>query len=580
MEKRLQMVNEDSVLSRESTSILPENALTEPREDGSDKFFSESTPRFLPVLLSPGRLSFSSISSSVLIHGVFFWFVVSFRVAPAKTRLIDFETEKITYYKVSAAFPNISPANSAKVESEASPRVSIRLNDLAPTKGLQEASVRAKQSQRSDTILEQPNMLPVKLLPKLELPNILLKKQEVPPGVEPITASPELSRNLQEELQQNLTRFSPVQTQSPSLAESLPMEQSGQLAGQNPKTLNLESYSSQKLKFEMPVEPASVSPQLSQISSRSQDFGTGATPLVAPPVDDPKGSIQVQQLPAIKGYNLLVYSTNPSLPKGELAVPKVNSRGNLETSPIAGTGKGVTAGIDEIGKADINIPDVSIKSRVPPGIAGQGLAVVQAPVPPQPPLDKRKEESVPSFKDLLLSLSSPTKIPSLEETKKANFPVSPLEELERQGKPVYTAAINAPNFTSKRGSWIFRFAELAEEADNPHVEGLANNEPREKAHLPLTAPSATVKVDPKYSPEVIRDKVEGVVILFAILRKDGAIDPASVRVIRKLDPRLDVGARDALIRWKFKPSLRNGAPVDIQTEVTIPFYFRRDQLYP
>ena len=102
----------------------------------------------------------------------------------------------------------------------------------------------------------------------------------------------------------------------------------------------------------------------------------------------------------------------------------------------------------------------------------------------------------------------------------------------------------------------------------------------EKANLPLTAPSATVKVDPKYPPEAIRDKVEGVVILFAILKKEGTIDPGSVRVIRKLDPRLDIGARDALIRWKFKPSLKDGVPVDIQTEVSIPFYFRRDQLYP
>ena len=88
---------------------------------------------------------------------------------------------------------------------------------------------------------------------------------------------------------------------------------------------------------------------------------------------------------------------------------------------------------------------------------------------------------------------------------------------------------------------------------------------------PLTAPSATVKVDPKYPPEVIREKVEGHVILYAVLRKDGIIDPATVRIIQKLDPRLDVSARDALIGWKFKPSLKSGQPVEIQAEITIPF---------
>jgi protein TonB len=83
-------------------------------------------------------------------------------------------------------------------------------------------------------------------------------------------------------------------------------------------------------------------------------------------------------------------------------------------------------------------------------------------------------------------------------------------------------------------------------------------------------------VDPKYPPDVVREKVEGVVVLFAIIRKDGTVDPASVRVVRKLDPRLDVSSRDALLGWRFKPSLKDGRPIDIQTEITIPFYFRRE----
>jgi len=68
--------------------------------------------------------------------------------------------------------------------------------------------------------------------------------------------------------------------------------------------------------------------------------------------------------------------------------------------------------------------------------------------------------------------------------------------------------------------------------------------------------------------------VEGIVILYAILRKDGNIDGESIRLIRKLDTRLDLSAREALLNWKFKPSLKNGAAVDIQMEVSIPFYLR------
>ena len=67
-------------------------------------------------------------------------------------------------------------------------------------------------------------------------------------------------------------------------------------------------------------------------------------------------------------------------------------------------------------------------------------------------------------------------------------------------------------------------------------------------------------------------------ILFAVLRRDGTVDRDSVRVIRKLDDRLDLSAYEALLNWKFKPSERNGIAVDIQMEISIPFYFRKDAL--
>ena len=79
----------------------------------------EIEAEFLPVLLSPGRISFSSISSSVLFHCVFFWALGSIRGAPEKSRLIDFETEKIIYYRISDAFSNIAPAKPAGKETQA-----------------------------------------------------------------------------------------------------------------------------------------------------------------------------------------------------------------------------------------------------------------------------------------------------------------------------------------------------------------------------------------------------------------------------------------------------------------------------
>ncbi|MEW5975285.1 MAG: energy transducer TonB [Acidobacteriota bacterium] len=173
---------------------------------------------------------------------------------------------------------------------------------------------------------------------------------------------------------------------------------------------------------------------------------------------------------------------------------------------------------------------------------------------------------------------SKTRSLSLPEAHAADLgvePGSPLMEAVKEGREIYSAAINAPNFSSKQGSWIFRFAELADAKEGPHRDGILSGE----APSRLTAPSATVKYDPRYPPEVIRQRVEGMVVLYAIIRQDGTVDPESVRVVRSLDPRLDQSAREALVRWKFKPSLKNGQPVSIRTEISIPFFFRRDGMY-
>jgi len=45
-------------------------------------------------------------------------------------------------------------------------------------------------------------------------------------------------------------------------------------------------------------------------------------------------------------------------------------------------------------------------------------------------------------------------------------------------------------------------------------------------------------------------------------------------VLQELDSRLDIYACEALRQWKFKPSLQAGVPIDIQAEISIPFYFR------
>jgi TonB family protein len=130
-------------------------------------------------------------------------------------------------------------------------------------------------------------------------------------------------------------------------------------------------------------------------------------------------------------------------------------------------------------------------------------------------------------------------------------------------KRVYTLHVNMPNLTSASGSWILNFAELNE--DPP--AGYRKPETQELAGLvPLR------KVDPKYPPELRASHVEGEVVLYAIIRKDGSVD--SIQLVHSVDPLLDANAMEALAQWKFQPAERQGEPIDLEAVVHIPFRSR------
>jgi len=97
-------------------------------------------------------------------------------------------------------------------------------------------------------------------------------------------------------------------------------------------------------------------------------------------------------------------------------------------------------------------------------------------------------------------------------------------------------------------------------------------QPPYKPRGALAGPVLLQKVDPKYPPELIKEHVEGELVLYAIIRKDGSVD--SIQVVRHLELHLDRNAMEALARWKFKPGTRDGEPVDLETVARIPFHYR------
>jgi periplasmic protein TonB len=83
-----------------------------------------------------------------------------------------------------------------------------------------------------------------------------------------------------------------------------------------------------------------------------------------------------------------------------------------------------------------------------------------------------------------------------------------------------------------------------------------------------SAPALTHQVQPEYPLLARQMKVQGSVVLEAMVGKDGGIQ--ELRVLT--GPSILAGAaREAVKQWRFKPYVRDGQPVDTQTNITVNF---------
>jgi protein TonB len=75
-------------------------------------------------------------------------------------------------------------------------------------------------------------------------------------------------------------------------------------------------------------------------------------------------------------------------------------------------------------------------------------------------------------------------------------------------------------------------------------------------------------VPPQYPPEAGRARLEGPVVLMAVIGQDGSVK--DVRVESGL-PILAQAAIDAVKQWRYKPYLIDGEPVEVDSRITINF---------
>jgi periplasmic protein TonB len=76
------------------------------------------------------------------------------------------------------------------------------------------------------------------------------------------------------------------------------------------------------------------------------------------------------------------------------------------------------------------------------------------------------------------------------------------------------------------------------------------------------------EVNPIYPRLAVQSRVHGVVVLAAVISKDGTVE--SLRVISG-HPLLNQAALDAVKQWLYRPTLLNGDPVEVETTITVTF---------
>lgn len=296
----------------------------------------------------------------------------------------------------------------------------------------------------------------------------------------------------------------------------------------------------------MPVSPMSAA-RAAERQARTQDAA-------APDVAASSGDTNLRRLIAL--------SAAPAPPAPVVSIPQGNLAARIAISP-EGTKPGTPGGTEHGSASATGSAHSGASSATGLSSAGGGAAGADS----LPAAISIRGGIAPSSNRAARLNLNPSLPPNYTtQTRKGPLNVAAIDpglppEKILSGKEVYTIDVNMPNLTSVAGSWVLYFAELNEDETPPfRIKGK------------LSSPVPLEKVDPKYPPEAIKEHIDGQVVLYAIIRKDGSVD--SIQLVHGIDPQLDHNAIEALGKWKFTPGARDGVPVDLEAVVQIPFRFR------
>lgn len=510
---------------------------------------------FVPTRLPWNRFLQSVVVHLVVIAGLWEWTWLAAVLWPQRPQIVQrnvFHVSDVVYYDASEY---LAPLNTGGTQVQ------------LPKKGEPEhaeqpiISVPPEADNRAQTIVTPPKL---KLDRDVPLPNIVAwarPKAVIPAAVMAASPSDLKLPVLPASVVAPAPDVTSAMKQAPALSDSVvaPAQEINRAISRR------EVHAPQAAIVEPPREVEDA------VSRRLTDVSIGHAQVVAPAPQLPMGEQRaaasmapmgsssaavVPPPPSVQGSGgssdgrLIALNLHPVAAVGPVDVPAGNRRGTFAATP---QGKAGAAGTPDV--SGENHHAVAGSSGSGPNGVPPGLFVGASPKPGNGSAVAGGSKASPFDDPPLLASATRPRVSAIPP-RASEMPANAESEVERKlfaGRKSYAMILNVPNLNSEGGSWVMHFAELKDAEKQGE----------------LVAPVATQEVDPGYPLELMRQNVQGTVILSAVIHSDGSV--RDIRVLRGVDDRLDQYASAALSRWRFRPATKDGDPVALQTVVMIPF---------
>src|SRR5438477_328157 len=213
-----------------------------------------------------------------------------------------------------------------------------------------------------------------------------------------------------------------------------------------------------------------------RVAQRAQNGGAGPAPDVAEGQVNPAGG---------SASTLIALSATPG-PPAPVAPPQGNLAARVAISP-EGPKPGGSESTGGGGRSPVGVSISGGNPKSDSAASGLGAPAARITAPSMRALMTKPQ---PKIEDDVPDRVGPPNFAAL--------PAGAKPEVIFSTKRVYSLNVNMPNLNSSTGSWILNFSELRSNPDAPRVTS-----------GDLAGPVPLKKVDPKYPPSLVSERVEG-----------------------------------------------------------------------